>query len=110
MRKNIRVRNAKLLNIFRILAATMMQNTSQNPLFLVWRLKKGRALGGADVKIISSLAFAVGARRALAALAVAAVSCLCVFAIRRFAKNRAEEKTLPLVPFIAAGTFISMLL
>ena len=80
------------------------------PLFLVWRLKKGRALGGADVKIISSLAFAVGARRALAALAVAAVSCLCVFAIRRFAKNRAEEKTLPLVPFIAAGTFISMLL
>ena len=80
------------------------------PLYLVWRIKKGRSLGGADVKIISSLAFAVGARRALASLAVASISCLCVFAIRRFAGKHAEEKTLPLVPFIAAGTFISMLL
>lgn len=71
------------------------------PMLLIAIVCKGKAIGGADVKLSAACAFMLGITRGLAGLITGLTIGILVNLIIQIKKNKAEG--FPLIPYLAAG-------
>lgn len=80
-------------------------------LSIIYYLAPKKSIGGGDVKMLASLAFALGPERfalASAAILVIAIFLMFVMIAEKTAGGKPEKK--PLMPLICAGVFLSLTL
>ena len=80
------------------------------PQLAVSIIKPNRAIGGADIKISTALAFMLGAEKGIFSVIVGMLAAVIgVFIARKATKHRTDE-AFPLVPFLAAGAVLAFML
>lgn len=72
------------------------------PMFIVAFVSK-KSLGGADIKIITALAFLLGFERSIAAMFIGLLSSVVVMSIYRKRHKESRSEPFALVPFLSAG-------
>lgn len=80
------------------------------PQMAVAVLKPGRSLGGADIKMSTALAFALGFERGIAALAIGLVIAVVYTLIDRKLRHKTEKTAFALLPFLSVGALIMYLI
>lgn len=76
---------------------------------LIFAVLRPGKYGGADMKISSACAFLLGPYFGLFALVLGLLTGAVTTKITR-CKNKSDDKTLPLVPYLSIGTFLAYLL
>lgn len=73
------------------------------PQLAVSIIKPNRAIGGADIKISTALAFMLGAEKGIFAMIIGLIAAVITMLIVRKVKKTGKGEAFPLVPFLAAG-------
>ena len=73
------------------------------PQLAVSVMRPSRAIGGADIKISTALAFLLGAEKGLCAMIIGLTAAVITMLIVRKVKKTGKGEAFPLVPFLAAG-------
>ena len=73
------------------------------PQLAVSIIKPNSAIGGADIKISTALAFLIGAEKGLCAMIIGLPAAVITMLIVRKIKKTGKGEAFPLVPFLAAG-------
>ena len=80
------------------------------PQLIVAVVKPG-GYGGADIKIMAACAFLLGLERGIAAIIIGLTAGLLITVIiRLIRKNELSNESFPVVPYLAAGSVIALLL
>lgn len=79
------------------------------PPFLMALIKKN-SIGGGDIKLAASQGLFLGMNGAGLMIFIACLSALFVYAVRRVYDGKNAEKTVALVPYLAAGGILTYLL
>lgn len=73
-------------------------------------MRPSKAVGGADIKISTAVAFLLGAEKGLFALIIGLLIAVVTVFIMQRAKLLEKGKAFPLVPFLAIGTMIAYMI
>lgn len=73
-------------------------------------LKPERAIGGADLKISTALAFLMGAEKGLFALVIGMLLAVVTMAIYNKANDKDQKASFPLVPFLWVGASLAYMI
>lgn len=73
------------------------------PQFISALINPSKALGGADIKVLSSAAFLLGAQRGLFALIVGLTLAVIVMPIIKTIRKLPKDQPFPLIPFLSIG-------
>ncbi|MBR6051076.1 MAG: prepilin peptidase [Clostridia bacterium] len=79
------------------------------PMFIVAFVSK-KSLGGADIKIMTALAFLLGFERGIAAMFIGLLSSVVVMSIYRKRHKESRSEPFALVPFLSAGALFLYLM
>lgn len=80
------------------------------PQLLISILRPKRAIGGADIKISTALAFLLGAEKGIFALLVGLVSGVIIMLIVRKIRKETNKEPFALVPFLSFGAMLAFLI
>ncbi len=73
-------------------------------------IRPDRAIGGADLKISTALAFLLGATRGIFALVVGMLIAVIYMAIYNKVNGKDQKGSFPLVPFLSVGATLAFLI
>ena len=76
------------------------------PQFAMTFIPNCKALGGADIKMSTALAFLLGWQRGLIAFAAGLLAAVIVMAIYNKAKQRCNKKPFALIPFLSGAAMV----
>lgn len=78
---------------------------------LVIAMRRSGSYGGADIKIMAACAFLLGLERGIAAMIIGLTAGLLITTITRLIqKKKITKESFPVVPYLAAGSFIAFLI
>ena len=80
------------------------------PQLAVSIIKPNRAIGGADIKISTALAFMLGAEKGIFAVIVGMLAAVIGVLIARKATKHRTDEAFPLVPFLFAGAVLAYMI
>ena len=80
------------------------------PQLLVSILRPKRAIGGADIKISTALAFLLGAEKGIFALLVGLISGVIIMLIVRKIRKETNKEPFALVPFLSFGAMLAFII
>ena len=80
------------------------------PQLTVSMLRRGRAVGGADIKISTAIAFLLGAEKGIFALLAGLLSGVIVMFIVRKVKKETNKEPFALVPFLSFGAMLAFMI
>ena len=75
------------------------------PMFVVALMSK-KSLGGADIKILTAIAFLLGFERGISAIFIGLLSAVIVMSIYRKRHKKTRDEPFALVPFLSAGVIL----
>lgn len=73
-------------------------------------IKPARAIGGADIKITTSIAFLLGVEKGIAALVMGLIIAIAYKVVKARSDKQNVTAPFPLIPFITAGSMIAYLI
>ena len=80
------------------------------PQLAISMLRPGRAVGGADIKISTALAFLLGAEKGIFALIAGMLTGVIVMFIVRKIRKETNKEPFALVPFLSFGAMLAFMI
>lgn len=80
------------------------------PQVAVVLLKPGSSYGGGDIKIMAACSFLLGLNRGLFAMVTGLLLAISCSAVIHKAKHQCSKESIPLVPYLAVGSFTAYLI
>lgn len=77
---------------------------------LLIAIQKGNRYGGADIKIMTACTFLLGLEKGLVAIIIGLTLAVLITYIKRKIKKQDINQPFPMIPFLAVGSFIALIL